>query len=316
MATRRDRLGESSPEEIAASFFQAAPERWPEGAPMPVPNGDGMLVTMYGIDGLTDPEVLDSPFHFQCPPMDSLSIDESFSFSTWNTLRHGDMTSPTGRSLSSVSFTTLWLDYRPSFSVHGDYAYQGAQTPDPTTAARRLKAILRRGTPFGLVIGNRKLWDRNDLHWGPTNGNAAVLTSLGAEERAGELDARYFNVTFQEYREPKLLRRVKGKPRPTSDTRGRKLPAVVVVDRAGTARDRDRVVLRDASLRGLAKHYYGEQAAWRLIAQANGITGFAPSRNLGEYVKAKREKTRKVRIPKPVEASVNRPGAGGREVGD
>lgn len=294
------------------------------------PVGDGLLVSMYAIPDLTAPDVLAAPFHFQVPPLDSLAVQRQFNWTTWQTLRKGEFVSSGGRGLATISFNTLFVAYNASwtFQTNTDMSdrrsgrTQQAEAVvghNPRSAANRLKAILNSGTPFGLVIGNHPLWGYNDVHWGPPNDNAAVLTALTVEERAGEPDARYTNVSFQEYRSPELERRRKGKKR-NSNKRGRDVPAVVQVAATDTEAKRlaeghhsGQVWARATTLYGLARHFYGSQAEWRLIVSdpANSkLKNVTPSRALGEWLSSRHEKSMKLRIPEPRKASINTPDDG------
>lgn len=306
--TRRDRRGETEQPVVTGSKPQPITSRPASGTGTPKatrpPRGAGTLVTMRAIDDLTDKDVLETPFHFQCPPLDTFAVSYSYGYNTYQTLRHGEMITPSGRALAVVSFRTLFLSYNASWTFDVD-------RPNPLSATRALRRILHSGTPFALYVHNNDLWGRKDVHWSPKNGNAAVLTSLDVEEAAGEPDTRYVNVSFQEYREPKLVRRRKGKRQ--SESRGRKLPAVILVtDKTGDWKRTDPGHPRsgkNASLRDLAKHFYGEQSQWRIIAAhpKNGrLKKLAPGESIGKAMKGK--EPLKIVIPKPPIASINRPG--------
>lgn len=279
----------------------------------PVPSaalGDGLLVAIYAIPHLTDPDLLKVPFFFQCPPLDTFWRSYAYDYSTYQTLRHGEMASPQGVRLTVVSFATLFLAYQSDATF--------AVTPAPMDATRELIRILKTGTPFGLSASNHELWpagkdalgSKYDVHMGPSSGNAAVLTSLDVEERAGEIDARYVNVSFQEYKDPRITRRRLGRGKNRTANRGRKVPTTVYIDQKGTARlEGGHEVVRDADLRKLAKHFYGEQAQWRTIqaVKANGLKGVQGSTDLGSVAKKRKDTSIKVRIPMLPVASINPP---------
>jgi hypothetical protein len=261
------------------------------------PSGEGLLVTMYSIDGLTDPDVLRVPYYFQCPPLEDFTISESFNWQTFNTLRHGDMSSPGGRSLAQINFQTLFIAYPASFTFFSGDPHSRLYRPNPRQMAADLGRIMRNGTPFGFTVNNAALYDKADVHWGPHNGNAGVLLSLDTTERAGEADARYISASFQEYRDPHLTRRKLGKH---THKRGRNLPTSVTIRADGRAIEQGLTIFQEATLRKLARHFYGKPEQWRHIAHRNGALKNVPgNRNLGEWLtKNRKEKSIKLRIPK------------------
>jgi hypothetical protein len=266
------------------------------------PSGEGLLVTLYGINGITDPDVLKVPFYFQCPPLEDFTVSESFNWTTWNTLNHGDMASPSGRTLAQINFQTLFLAYPASFTFFSAVSGVGLAHPNPRSRSAELRRIMRQGTPFGLVVGNVALYDTPDVHWGPNaaggGGNAAVLISLDVSERAGEEDARYLNVGFQEYRDPHLTRRKLGKH---THKHGRGTPVTITVHKDGHAVEYGLTIMKEATLRKLARHFYGHPEQWRHIVKRNpALKNVSGNRNLGDWLtKVRKVKEVKVKIPKP-----------------
>ena len=290
-----------------------------------VPEGEGLLVALYGIEGLTAPDILKRPFYFQCPPLESFSVSTAFNWSTWQTISQGDMASPGGKALSTISFQTLFVEGEQTWTFRSSPERGALGVPtNPQATAARLRAIVNRGTPFGLVVGNRELWTNNDVHWGPVNGNAAVITQADIEERVGEEDARYVSVTFQEYREPKLVRRGQGKKKSTG--RSKNVPTKVVIDEGGEAREvkdgkpTSRVVVHNATFQKLAKHYYGRQSDAKEIRNANdGMSNVAVTASLGAVARKRKSKKLTLRIPKMnmvAQWQISRVSAGSASVGD
>src|SRR4051812_19863427 len=107
---RQDRRGPTEPVVIATEA-QPTTTRSPSVAPSPTaakpPTGEGLLVSLYGIPHITDPDVLKTPFYFQCPPLDSFTRSYAFDYGTYQTLRYGEMASPQGRRLTTITFATL-----------------------------------------------------------------------------------------------------------------------------------------------------------------------------------------------------------------
>lgn len=290
-------------------FISSSPQKTVKHKPTTSPVGEGMLVTMYSLKGITAADVLKTPFYFQCPPIDDVTRSYAYDWQTYNTLRRGEMMQAAGRRLATISFGTLFVDQTYSWTFQRKYGsvpdpQNNLNYPNPQKMARELVQIMHSGTPFGLSVTHPKLWKRADIHWATKHGNAAVLQSVDVSERAGELDTRYVNVSFQEYRDPKIRRRAQeGQGR--DESRGRDLPVTVVVHKDSTAgvRDGERdgdegKTFKDVTLRKLAKFYYGEQSLWRDLAKANGIKNFSGDRPLGEYVKRRKEKQIKVKVPK------------------
>lgn len=332
MATRRDRRGQTELTVLTETQERARAQRQtfrdaeraaryrerstggqgiggPGAAPpKESPVGQGVLVQMYKIPHLTDPDLLRVPFYFQCPPLDSIPVSAAANWSTWQTIRRGEFISPGGRTLQRISFATLFLSYNMDWTfTHGDS--DELISGDPQQAVRALRQILRSNTPFGLSISHEGMWSRPDVHWFPGNGNAAVLVSLDAEERAGEPDARYTNVTFQEFRSPDLDRRRKGKRR-HDHKRGRGVPTYVLVRSDGRVEEgkAQKPITRNADLRELAKHFYGRQAGWRTIVAANPkLKNVAASRSLGSWLRSRHVKQERIFIPELPTATTNSP---------
>ena len=255
--------------------------------------GDGLQITLRAIPGHTNPAVLKTPFAFQCPPLETFAREGGFEFAPYTTIRKGQFNRPNGVTLETIQFDTVFVSEDASYTVtrHPDSG------PNPVELVSRLDAIRRRGTPFELMIGQRRLWRRLDVHWGPLHENAAVITNCRVEERHGEVDARYVNISFQEYRDPHLLRKGIGEGA-GKGTRGRDdLPVKLTVE-AGTGAVHGVAFKGVASLVNFAKHFYGEASMWRAIAKRNGgLKGVAPSDNLAIAAGRQRDKRLTIVIP-------------------
>jgi nucleoid-associated protein YgaU len=98
------------------------------------------------------------------------------------------------------------------------------------------------------------VWARFDLSM------LATMRTLSVEERAGEPDTRYFDIAFTEWKALEVKRARFG-----SDKTQRVHPTP------------------GQTLRDLAVEYYRDPNKWRVIARANGITGFPPDSDLAKY---------------------------------
>lgn len=172
------------------------------------------------------------------------------------------------------------------------------QVPHLPNVTEELEALLNAGTPFRLIAWDKALWDKADADL------AVTLRSLSMRERAGEPDARYYDLGFTQHREPQTRRRGYGRAKA-------KLPAVVRIHDDGRASEvisqgdpiehnnRDVIGTKNhpATLRKLAKHFYNSHSAWKVIAKRNGIKNFGGDDGLDKLVKRGR-KFRRLTIPK------------------
>jgi hypothetical protein len=286
---------------------------------------EGMRVVLVGEKGLTDPDVLETPFFFQHPPQESLSISASQAWNEVETIGGDTLSNPGASGLRAVGFTTLFLDWESTMAVHhrGGIAddvgiddpnapdYTGAFRSDPARATDRpirrtvtaapprnplvvanaLRQIMESKTPFRLLIGQPQVWGRWDLSM------LATLRTVDVREVAGEPDTRYADAAFTEFVRPELVRRKK-KGRPQYHP---KLPMTITVYKDGHAKGSDGHTIRKATdLRELAKLFYGSSSKWRLIVQANSaLKGWGPGEDLDDWVKNRHKgNPQKLRIPK------------------
>lgn len=253
---------------------------------------EGMRVSLQRIDQ-TENGLLEEPFYFQVPPLEELSRSAGFAHTDYDTISAGQFSRPGGRLLQTVELNTLAVDYNPPWATaHGGSSHtQGWGGPlvrTPLECRDELIEIAEAGTPFRLLARNPVLWGEleNEIDMDVTLRNVTVT------EKAGEVDARYFNLSFVEWRNAEVDRLGYGR-------RKHPLPARVVIGKAGPAvevwaggtriadkKDRHRIGTADApaTLRKLAKHFYGNYN-WRPIAKANGLDNVAGDRKLNELSK-------------------------------
>lgn len=265
----------------------------------------GIEVVLRRVPGVTRRKLLRRSYHFQVAPLDEFGWEQAYNWVDYETLRKGQMTRDGGRQLKTVTFSSLVVDHNPQWAVwaggrrHSIRRDLEAEAPNPLQVARQLEKLLEAGTPIRLIARNRALYDRPEIDM------PATLRSVNVRERAGEVDARYFDLSFVEWREPQLRRRGYGKKR------SHELPAVVRIGVDGVVREveveGDRVKKgerhkigkkgKPATLRKLAKHFYGEQSGWHAIARKNGIKNFGPEQGLDELHRRGR-KHRRLTIPR------------------
>lgn len=283
--------------------------------PMRVAKDRGLRVTLRRTRH-TKKGVLTTPMHFQCAPLDEFGWDVTHNWADYDTINAGQFSRRQGRALRTLSLNMIAVDYSAPFAVKqtghdekirdDDDAYGTAMGPWRT--AKRLDFLVSQGTPMMLIVRNPALYDQADFKHHVTL-RAATLT-----ERGGEPDARYFVLNFTEFREPKIVRRTYGDRLP--------LPAMVTINKYGVATEVKKggerlpdqfqqkigTQRRPATLRSLAKHYYGSPSKWGLIKAKNGLSrpdgaiwdlhGDDPLTKLFEKRKRKNQPIR-LMIPKP-----------------
>lgn len=220
-------------------------------------HGQGTQVSLHAVRGLTRRGWLAVPYRFAIPPLDSWQHSFTGRMNAFDVVGGADGPAeharPGGPGLQTVTFQALWMDWHP--------AHWGVWKPDqlaPILAVRELKQIARKNIIFRLRIRNPHLFRQDDVDM------LATITQGDVEERAGEPDARYLTLSFQEYAELDAQRRSREKHQ--SDG-----PWTVKIKSGMT-------------LRSLARDYYHEQSLWTVIANANPhMQNWAPSRDLHEW---------------------------------
>lgn len=232
----------------------------------------------------TEKGVLIKPMDFQVAPVDEFGWDASYAWTDYDTISAGQFSRRGGRQLRTLNITTLAVDWSAPWAViqtgrrerpRNDDDYYG-RAGGPWKVAKRLDRLVVRGSPILLIVRNPALYKQPDVQM------IVTLRSASIRERAGEPDARYFDLSFTEYRLPKVARRKYGERS--------ELPAQVFLTREGIAIENKRrgkslddgdtgkiprhqigTKKSPATLRKLAKHYYGTPSEWKRIARANDI---------------------------------------------
>lgn len=156
--------------------------------------GPGLRVELTEIKGVTQQGLLDTPFRFQVPPLDTFHMDMGVTATDYQTISEGTFTNLNGMELATITFDTL-VTIAPAPWVIAKGLW------DPTKVKQRLQHIINAETPMRLVA-----W-----HPGPVVelNMMATMRTLGIEERGGEPDARYITPSFSQWRDPILRRRTK-----------------------------------------------------------------------------------------------------------
>jgi len=252
--------------------------------------------------------VLKEPLVFQIAPLDEFGWDTTYLWNDYDTISAGQFTSRGGRQLRTLTINTVSMDWSAPWAVvqtgrkelartNADYYGRAA---GPWKLAARLDDLVLQGSPLLLIVNNPALYDANDLRM------IVTMRSANVRERAGEPDARYFEMGFTEYRAPVITRKNYGKAR-------HPLPAQVVLTKNGVAVEverRGKALPKNqrhkigssgspATLRKLAKHYYGTPKEWKRIAKRNSI-----AKNISGDDSLKKLYDRRKRKGKPVRLNI------------
>jgi hypothetical protein len=258
--------------------------------PATKPRGQGLRVIMRKSKQHTARHLLDHPFIFQVPPLESFSWSQDYGWEDYTTIEKGTFSRPSAQGLRQISFDTMFVDYDAEFTIvhpvehwvkrkgkkfsdlprnptppRVDPTKFGRRKvvwrPDPLKLSRELRHIMNSGTPFWLEVHQQHLWGRHDLEM------MATLRSLSVEERAGEIDSRYISVSYVEWREPEVKKKKKGSKFPLRHK-----------------------VRRGDTLKSLSKKYYGGYGGWKSIKKANdkklkGVGPQEPLQNVKQHGK-------------------------------
>lgn len=154
----------------------------------------GLRIELKAIPGVTDKGLLDVPFRFQCPPLDTFHVDMAVGANDYATIQEGTFTNLSGMELATVTFDTIFVIHpAPWVIARGLW--------DPNNVTQRLQHIIKAESPMRIVA-----W-----HAGPVVelNMKVTMRTLGREERGGENDARYVTPSFTQWRDPVIRRRTK-----------------------------------------------------------------------------------------------------------
>lgn len=226
----------------------------------------GMKITLSKIDKITKEGLLESPYFFQCSPLESFRVSHSFEHTDYTTIKGQTFSRKSSKGLRTIQFQTLIVDWGSFVNVD---VYDFSDLTDT------LVKVCESGSPVKLTV------DRGD---DTSFAMDVTLRQFDVEEKAGEPDARYFDVTFTEWRDAYVVRKAKWPAR--------------------------HKLVRGDTLSSLATKYYGKPTLARIIAKANKITTFGFNT---EIVKSKKWKVGDtIVVPAPPRSTAN-PTTGGVE---
>lgn len=264
---------------------------------------EGLSIVLTAIPGLTSKDVLETPFFFQCPPLEQFTVEYGFNHVEYDTIRAGTFSRKGGRSLRLVSFDTLTVDW-------GLFAFFNFEQIE--AMRDRLIALTESGEPFEFTAHHSSQGSEiADVGW-PELQMAATLRDLQVIEKAGEGDARYYTAQFSEYRDPVADRQGRGGAggQGGAGGPGGDLPTFVSVFGDGDVKDAKGktigTVEKPSSMESLARAYYGDGQQWRNIALKNNLTGWGATDKLYRHPRFQKlapKQSDKVKIPNiPVKA--------------
>lgn len=261
--------------------------------------GDGLKIILRGVPNLTDPDVLDSPFFFQSPPIDNFTWTASHTHDDYDTINAGQFSRPSSRQLKSTSFSTLFIDWDAPWALTAAVL--------PIKVAHQLVAIQDTGTPFRLIVHQAELWGAHHHELD----TLATLRSISVEHRGGEPDTRYVSMDVTEFRDPSARSRGPGNRKPPMHklpTSARLVPvyqstakhAPLIGVRVEIRNGRDMPASKGATFHDLVKEVYGSSSSKTLgkVRQANKFLKDVPgSQKLSKLIK-KRNLAVTITLPK------------------
>lgn len=258
----------------------------------------GTRITLKKHPSLTKKGLLDHPFQFPAPPLDSFTRNLAYNWNDYDTIGQGQFSRPSSMQLQTIQFTSIIVADEDGFVYPwAFYNPQNTRGWDTAEVVRELGAILRAATPFYLIVEEARFKAAAgtaqsvsyDFGTMPLLRMQATLRSLASEDKAGEPDARYVTVGFTEFRSADAEQRSAGgagaggsngtnsagKGGPSSS----KLPASISIK---AFKDGPKPPAND--LYGLATFYYGSASQWTLIKSSNPWLGnVTASHDLGDW---------------------------------
>lgn len=229
----------------------------------------GMSVIMRPIKGVTAKGVFEDekPFKFQTSPIETFAEDGTFQWNDYNTVGAGQHSTALGRSLQTIQFDTVFVDWQPHWTLIHDSNWH----PNPRKMVDELKAIRDSGKAF-LLLATQADQSGYDVNY------PATLRTVHWELRAGEVDAYYVTVSFTEFVSPDIKKYI-------AASASSKLPASLPIAQ---------VMASSATLASLAKQFYGDPTKANVIAAANGL----PKLPHNDLITEARSGLKKILIPR------------------
>lgn len=202
----------------------------------------GLHVRLRHVHDLTPAHLLREPLLLPVMIGEELSIDEEYPWEDFTTIGSGEHSSPApGRARPQARFTG------ETMTLAWDARWLANPEINPEKVRRELLRLGRHRAVFDLLVVNKPSADFAEF-----SGYAAIRR-ISRSIKRGEADSRYYAIDFAEYR-PMTVGQRKHKF-------GTKRPTTVVLDKNDT-------------LRSLAREHLGNEAYWRNIAEANGLTNW------------------------------------------
>lgn len=239
---------------------------------VPAANDEGLRIMFSRLPGYTATN-LGLPFYFQVPPLDEFGWSVGFTHTDYETVAAGSYSRPGGRTLATIDFNTMFVDFDPTWATH----HYGAGGPplDIQLWTRHLRLLCQKGMPFVMRAGTPAMWEHADIEDLPV-----TMRTLNVVERAGEVDTRYLSMQLVEYRKVTLKRKRRGLPA-TVKVYGNGIATYNSGDgerRIGTTKDH-------VDLADISKKFYGSPGKWRRIANANrGLENWRAGWSLDKWV--------------------------------
>ncbi len=212
--------------------------------------GEGLRLKLSKIDGVTQGDalkVLKVPYYFQCAPLDSFTIPTTRSFPRYTNYQGTEFLQRGGSTLQTLAFRTLVVEYG-RYVIERDWNVE--------RLVRNLQRITASGWPIELLATHQYNLD-------PEVEMNVVLESCVVAENAGEVDARYIDLSFVQWRAPTVTRRgLDGEGSGSTSW-----PKIVILDKSGKA-----------TLQGSKKK------GWETATLAEISTGVYGRIGLGKYI--------------------------------
>lgn len=252
--------------------------------------GEGLRVQLSAIPGVTQgkaKKILRTPYRFQCPPLDEFKHPTTRNLTRWTNYQGIEFSGRGGMALKELTFRTLVVEWG-SFVTMYDYNIE--------PLVNELKGLVKAGYPFELLATHRYGEDP-EVHMD------AFLTDVQVTENAGEVDARYLDLTFVAFRDPTAKRRkIKEWPKYLEIFKEGGKTRYRTVDWDIPAKARRKLEAKDLTFAHIAKYAYGypqfadhimSAQKPRIHGEKEGMTRF------GTFGDAKKPKGQ----PKPIFAS-------------
>lgn len=291
----------------------------------PYSRNPGLRVRLVADDQMTAPGILDEEFVFPVPPLNEFSRSLTYDWNDYQTIAAGQFSRPTGMALQTCAIDTLLIADDYSWAFYNPKRTRGW---DASEQSKQLGRIMRKGTPFRLIVEQAKLNAQPTTAGGvpnspfpaataydfesvPVLSMLASMRSLTARIVSGEPECQYVNVSFVEHRSAALTQKALGKAGASGASgssiggagagkggaNSSKLPLAIPLGNFAVTPKPAANTLHD-----LATVYYGSASKWTVIKAANPWLGnVTPDHDLGTWdtseLKAAGKANRRLTLP-------------------